>query len=477
MSAYPSRFASQMGSAYNNSPLAMVSTTPRFNIRTNRQKDPYDVTGDRMMQGAVDVNLLCNDRLIHSRQKTAKNARAKGFQTLGTLTNIDNIQLNQNDLVFVPKMQRNNNGTLFGSTADPLAFSSFTGINASTEIFANQDAFEDSFRLVGRAKIPYKFGSAEQRKDGISVQVSGACTVFNIGTTTFAFGDAVKWRLYDAFDERARESQIMSIRKPRGEPPEKFSAILERATYRDIFKLTQNALERYIKAAGRSPAERDAYLLEHYRDRLPNKAEFDALRRHFRAECVQSTAVDAWQAVATLQQLGLVSITIPNQASDVDVLRDVKLEDLKSKTFLPGQNGAAPQLSNNNNQDKAVQWKQVLNLAYLLNVAKDPAADFKPLPSLLHTLIMRKYAGLLESDNSYRQRASASILHAGPSDLLVNGRPAQGSQEERLHLAQLNAAREADAQFYAAYRRASSQIFATALSTTSEPGFKLDILM
>lgn len=481
---YPSRFASQWNSAYNqeaSSPLAMMSTTPKFNIRTNRQKDPFEVTGDRAPQGEVTVNLLVNPDLHKARQETGKISRTKGIQTMGTLNNIDNIQIREKDLVFVPKMQRTNNGSLYGSVKDPLAFASFTGINASTELFGNQDQFEASFYLVGKSKIPYAFGSPEQSKSGISVMTSGATTVHNNGVETFAFGDAVCWYTYDAMNDQKRESQIMNIRKARGEPPEKFGALLKRATYRDIYKLTQNALEMFVIASENN--KMGEYLAAHYKDHLPSKAEFDALRRHFRAECVRGTSVDAWMTIVTLQQLGIVTINLPAQPSSADYekivegLRNVNLEDLSKGSYKRISDADFTPEKVLGDLGKTENWNKALGLAHLLNVIEDNTKKVAALPSLLNVLILRKYRGLLESHHTYKYRKAASILHAGPASLMKDGLASPGSIEQKLDLIQLNTARERDSEFYAAYRRATEQIFAISISTTSGPGSNLDIVM
>jgi hypothetical protein len=458
-----------------------MSTTPKFNVRTNRQKDPFEVTGDRAPQGEVTVNLLVNPDLHAHRQEIGKISRTKGIQTVGTLTNIDNIQIREKDLVFVPKMARTNAGTLYGSVKDPLAFASFTGANASTELFGNQDQFEASFYLVGKTKIPYTFGSPEQSKSGISVMTSGATTVHNNGVETFAFGDAVAWYTYDAMNDQKREAQIMNIRKARGEPPEKFGALLKRATYRDIYKLTQNALEQFVIAS--ESGKTAEYLAAHYKDHLPNKAEFDALRRHFRAECVRGTAVDAWILVTTLQQLGLVEIKLPAQtgsaeyAKIVDGLKNVDLNALQKNSYNPASDVDFAPTEDPSDATKVAAWNKSLGLAHLLNVVEDSTNAVAPLPSLLNVLILRKYRGLLESQHSYQHRKAASILHAGPSSLMRDGMAPPGSLAQKLDLIQLNTARERDSEFYAAYRRATEQIFAISISTTSEAGSNLDIVM
>jgi len=58
-----------------------------------------------------------------------------------------------------------------------------------------------------------------------------------------------------------------------------------------------------------------------------------------------------------------------------------------------------------------------------------------------------------------------------------DGMAPPGSLAQKLDLIQLNTARERDSEFYAAYRRATEQIFAISISTTSEPSSNLDIVM
>jgi hypothetical protein len=481
--AYPQRFARNRGHAYNEdalSPLAMMSTAPKYNVRTNRQKDPWEFTGDRATQGEVTVNVLVNNELIRARQDAAKTARTKGTRTMGTLVNPDNIQIREKDLVFVPRMMRTNNGTLYGSVKDPLAISSFTGINTNSELFGNQDQFEASFYLVGKSKIPYNFGSPEQSKSGISVMTSGATTVHNNGVETFAFGDPVAWYTYNVNDEK-REHQIMSVRKARGEPQEKFGALLKRLGIRDIYKLTQNAIERYIVAS--NDGRRDEFLTAHYKDNLPSKREFDALRRHFRAECVQSTAVDSWLTLVTFFQLGLINFTMPEDPSGaayapiVNKFKDIELTAVnEAGGYNVDAQGAATEGSD---AKRTSTWKHAQNLAHLFNILPNSPQPLSPLTGVLDILIKRKYRGLLEGNHSYKHRSSASILRAGPKDLLdaENQMPRDGSVAQYLDHVQLNTARDADNEFYTAYRRATEQIFAISISSTSEPGYDLDVVM
>ena len=478
---YPSRFASQWSSPYNSeasSPLAMVSTTPKFNVRTNRQQDPYDVTGNRAVQGEVTANLLVNPDLHRARQETGKMARSKGVNVMGVLTNVENVNIGEGDLVFIPRMQRTLGGSMFGSVKDPYAFSSFTGANASVEVFGNQHGFEASFMLVGKSKIPYRFGSIEQSKSGISVMVSGATTIANDGVETFAFGDTVAWYIYDAFDEQKREQQIMSVRKVKRHGPEHFGALLKRATYRDIFKLTQNALERFAMAVTRG--ETKQFLLASYQERLPNKGEFDALRRHFRAECMQRTATDAWIVLVTAQQLGVVDLKIPKSSDKVklsalvDKLNEISINDLRDARFNVEANYDVKKVISPETT-KQEDWERAISLGQMLGIVSDPSGSVQPAHELLATLIMREYRGLLESQHSYGYRDQASILLAGPSALLVNGLPANGSLEQRIDRMQLNNVREANKEYYAAYRQATAQNFATCISSTAQPGQEMDV--
>lgn len=224
-------------------------TTGRFGITSNNDvKKPWDFVGDRAVQGEVTIILPVNKNLLKARQANLQNRSAKNLTLLGILTNKEDIDMKESDLVWIQRgMVRNKGRSLAISASVPFAFSSMTGINVMPEYFRTQEEFEAHFVLIGRVKIPYTFNSPEQDDSGVSIQVSGACTVRNNGLTTFVPGDFVSWRAY-SIDPEIRQMEVRQIRKAPGEPTHKYGPILERATYLDMFKLPQRAIFAFAQS-------------------------------------------------------------------------------------------------------------------------------------------------------------------------------------------------------------------------------------
>jgi hypothetical protein len=464
--AYTTRFARQQHAAIPGTAPTLTTTTQKFNIRAQTTRAPFDMVGNRMVQGEVTQTMSVHGALPDHRQQQARMSKNRGGTTMGVLSNSSLINIEEDDLVFAPRGVRTADGSLVKAN-QPHAFSSFTGFVLSPEYYPTQEALESAFALVGRSKIPYHWNNPDQRKDGISVQVSGACTVRNHGVESFAFGDTVAWYVYN-INDAVRENQVMTVRKARGESVDKFSALLRRVSYRDACRLTQSALNRYAQA---DPSTASKYLSETYDSQLPVKGEFDSIRRHFQSHCVRNTTTDLLVGIATLQQYGI--ITFNKNIDDIAA----KLNDPIEKMTHHYIDGKGVKLDDEFTLRE--QWSNVVLLSKILGVIEDRAKKVQPSEHLINALIRRRFRGLLDSEHSKKLRTGASILEAGPEELLekVTKMATIGSDEHRLSHRQNNAIRESDMEFYAAYRHATKQTIGVCLSATSIAGEDIDLLL
>ena len=482
-SYYPARFGRGVVPLTNSSLNAglggdkpVMGITPRYNIHSRQsQRDPWDHQGSRMAQADVTVNMNVNRDLIRARHAQMNQ---DGTRTLGAVLNPDVLQIMENDPIFIPRHAQTKTGVAMATSRNPLfAFSSFTGMQTTPSMFPNQEQFESAFYYVGRAKIAYLFGDTTQGQTGVSVQVSGAHTIANVGVTTFAMGDRVRWRLF-AIDDAIRKQQVSLIRRPKDHPAHKFGAIWERATYEQMFRLTQTALDNYMRMhhLEGSAKTRKAYLTRSAQDVIV-EATTTVQEQHFQSECINSTVVDMWLAITTAAQLGLVTINLPDNPTatelrNLEQFNSIDLQTLKSQTYGPANN-SSPARGGSSRQEIYGRSKV---LAHALGIV--PHANVPVLTELIDIAIQRKYAGLMDGPSSRKFRKGAAIVHVADQNTAAGllDTASASPVDRKLHHAQLNAAREADAQFYHMYRHGAEQVAYTCISVNSDPAGVMDVL-
>lgn len=196
----------------------------------------------RTVQGMVTTNVGVNKEL-YKRRRAANEGVAEGDR-ISTVNDENDLDVHPHELVFAfkaPGTRRTGGaGAIYG-------FTSFNGL-ITTAFKGSQDDFEENFRFLGRAKIPFNFNSPEQGDHGVSVQVRGACTTPNRGEHEFFPKDIVRWCL-PSIDKETRQAEQQRFHRPEGMPEHKMLAHLRPVTFSDIYRIPESAYARYREVA------------------------------------------------------------------------------------------------------------------------------------------------------------------------------------------------------------------------------------
>lgn len=411
--------------------------------------------GTRAVQGEVTLNVFVYRELFRDR-RTATESKPRASR-LGSVTKTDDVDIHEHDLVFAFKTQSVRRG---GGGGAATGFSSFSGIDIS--LFPTQDAFEDSFRCLGRAKAPYNFDDPEQGNNAIAVQVRGAQTIANRGEHEFFPGDVIAWRL-PALDPAQRERDTRYTHSPEGFPKDKAVPYLVRKTYADIYRLPERAFQRYQQVRAQQHGEQ--LVRARQISRSPT-APADNLTRLAIGMFRVPGMTHLLAGLAVLQARGLVTLNVTpqwqNRQDYADALR----------------RAAAPRDEVDASMDARTRREnadRIVTFAYMLDLLTPRARDAYLAPSdeLVQDVLMTQNAGVHATAADRARYSLGTFASASTGATADAGQYNPAVQLDRVHV---NAARRAMRLYGEASERINEKTVGRALSH-SMPGEMVDVLM
>lgn len=400
----------------------------------------------RAVQGMVTVNVAVRKDLYSTRH--ANSERLSDSERLGTAASVDDTDIHPHELMFTYKRPAVRRG---GGSSGILGFTSFNGVPI-INYEGSQDAFESNWRLLGRAKIPYDFDSDEQSNSGVSVQVRGACSISNRGTSEFFPHDKIRWRL-PSLDKETRQHYAQQMHVIEGSPKRKELPILEPVTYADLYKMPQRALAAYRKTAALAGGASKIAT----RNVGPMATDRpDDLTRFAIGYMRAAGLMKAYAAIAVLVEHKLITLAPELAAASGNSVAFKALVDKQVLSARPSE------------QVTQQQAAGLTTLAYLLDLAIPKARDeyIKPAESVIADIILAQNRGL--ADDADHLRLSRFV---GAADA-----PAQReSFESKIDLMQVNAVRR-ETELFATIKNAEDEKIVGLALSHSFPGEIVDVL-
>lgn len=222
----------------------------RGGVKGARVSQRSDGVTFRNTEGIVTINAEVIPQLDKQR---AQNLRLHNDKRIGDIADARAVHILEHELVFARKANRR--FVAMNRTPSQLAsVQGFTAWNAEgiPGDVHTQEQFEHGYIFLGRAKSIYEYGRPASANDGLSVQIRGACSVYNRGHHTLRYGDLVKWKL-PSIDASRRSSEINTMQFPDGQQLNKLTATLEPVTFDDIHCRGMDGVTRYIAATNTNP--------------------------------------------------------------------------------------------------------------------------------------------------------------------------------------------------------------------------------
>lgn len=408
----------------------------------------YGFGGTITVQGDVTVNLPVNNSLPEVRQANS-GARHSIVHPMEMYSHPDQIQIKQHDLVWILANEHVLRKNAARRDGRPYAFSSMTGIETRPDRFRNQEEFEESFFLIGRAKSDYNFGDPAQHKTGIAVQTQGSFTTDNNGWDYLSPGDFWQWAAF-SIDPEVRKTQKATIRRVPGQPRDKLPAIIKRVRWEDIFKLPHVALATYMQDYEKMSASEKSQFLRMGAAKALNDADMTSQRRLFLSAMRADATIGLLTGLSVLMQAGVVQVTpglnlTQLQASDLDGLNNLAKDDA------------------------------LIDALKLLAEALGVVEGGSHQVGLVDAIIRRQNTGLMDREGSFEKRNQASIARLnGNAAAFAAVQP--GDFVTKLERDQHNYARLKYGAFGDAYRYSTANISGV-VTKAAEPGERFDTVM
>lgn len=202
----------------------------------------------RNTEGIVTINAQVIAGLDKQR---SKNLSSPNADRIGDLGEIQNLHILEHELLFARKHNRHFTSIshITRQKASVEAFSSFNAEGIPPGI-KTQEQFEHLYVFLGRCKNRYEYGRPATANDGVSIQVRGACSVYNRGRYTLSYGDLVRYEL-PSIDAQKRANDLSQIQLPDGMALNKLTATLKPVTYDDIHCVGEDGISHFIATMNR----------------------------------------------------------------------------------------------------------------------------------------------------------------------------------------------------------------------------------
>lgn len=216
-------------------------------------KSKYGNTGvsKRQPEGVITANIDVSTGL--SRQREQNEASQDATRRIGVKGKQFNITIGEDELCFYRRLTRRwvGDNPIANQNASVEGFTSFNaeGIDESVR---NQEQFEDLYGFAGRVKNTHDFERVGTQNEILSVQISGACSIANIGQNTWYYGDLLKYRLPN-INARIRDEEQNRKAYPQNVPQSKLVAELVVENYDSIHEIGERGIHHFLQETYENP--------------------------------------------------------------------------------------------------------------------------------------------------------------------------------------------------------------------------------
>jgi len=441
----------------------------RFSAGSATPIDPWSHAGNTMYSGIVTLDLECKEDLPEQRARNVNNANPKiPDETMGTLVGAQYLSILPDEIL----MQANGIPGEDGKKSALFVFSATNGICIPPTAYTQED-LEAMVRFAGVSKITYSYLPGAASQTGMTSVIRGACTTQNRGSTTFHFGDIVRMRLYNK-DSAKRADELAGHQVMMNTDKNKLQAYLELASHESVRLYAQEAVTRFMKSNPAGSGRQNKHLVDLSPESQTPNMQATSLDRLFHMLYSSGAAKQAFLAVATLLQAGIISLNVGEVTNPIDpgidflnALDKDRTEDDWTETAFVGDMGGGWQAPADQASRKAANWGALKTFAAMLGLVSVPGVSASP--GLVNLLALRAARGDMTTSES-----AADYIRYGLDKMIPPGLR-QRRQEKQLMNLQNNHSRSMYRAYYFAHYHAHHNIIGMVLSPAS-PGVRMDLL-
>lgn len=442
----------------------------RFSAGSANPIDPWSHAGNTMYRGIVTLDLECKEDLPESRARNVNNANPKiPDETMGTLVGPQYLSIVPDEIL----MQANGIPGEDGRKSALFVFSATNGICIPPSAYTQED-LEAMVRFAGVSKITYSYLPNAASQTGMTSVIRGACSTQNRGATTFHFGDIIRMRLYNK-DSAKRAEELAGHQVMMNTDKNKLQAYLELASHESVRLYAQSSVNKFVKANPPGSGRQNKHLVDLSPESQTPNMQATSLDRLFHMLYSSGASKQAFLAVATLLQAGVISLNVSEVVNPIDADL-VHFDDFNKRTedewtdkvytgSLRDPNGWQEDADQAGR--KASNWGALKTFAAMLGLVSVPGVS--PSPGLINLLALRAARGDMTTSDS-----AADYIRYG-LDKMIPASLKQRRQEKQLMNLQNNHSRAMYRAYYFAHYHAHHNIIAMCLSPAS-PGVRMDVM-